>query len=135
MMKIIMTMIIILLISGCSTTRVITPRQGLEINKQATFIMQNNKRFTAKTIKTKEDSVFVVHYSNLEQYSMHFSQVQKVVVERKGKGALHGSLIGGVGAAGLAFLAIPADDEWKRSRSSGAKYRNGGRYPQYLFRS
>jgi len=104
---------------GCSTTRVITPKTGFTLSKDAALVTTNGARLGTRFVKTSGDSIVARDYTFDRDLHFHFSDVQKVEIKDHGKGAWQGFLWGAaVGAViGTAALKIdPVEDPLANAR-------------------
>ena len=90
---------------GCSTTRVITPKTGFTLSKDAVLVTTNGARLGIRFVKTTGDSIVARDYTFDRNLHFHFSEVQKVVVKDHSKGAWQGFWRGVAAGAILGYLA------------------------------
>ncbi len=99
--------------TGCSSTKLIKQEEDLQLYKHATLVMSNNANIDVKSIYTREDSIFAFDYYKNNHLKFHKSDIKKIVMTDRSKGAKHGFLI--AGSVGLLYgvgygLASDVDD-------------------------
>jgi len=92
--------------AGCSTTHFVKWEEDLRIYENATLVGRNNAKIDVKNTTISGDSIVAIdYYSNFELH-FHISDIQKVVVTNRGKGAKQGLLFGGAAGAISGYLAF-----------------------------
>ena len=101
-----------LLFAGCTTNHVIKNGDELSLNKQATLKTTEEKTIQVYNILTQGDSLVAFDLESNNPYYFHLNEIDRVVVKRRGKGALQGSSIGCIAGAGFGY-AISAGSGWE----------------------
>ena len=99
-----LTLMILFLSTGCSTTHTIQPDETLHIRKYATLFKKDFEEIDVSEFYSSGDSIRVRHYDTFEVLEYSKSDVTKIVVRNRSKGALQGLIIGAFGSASLCYL-------------------------------
>ncbi len=87
-------------LTGCSSTRIITPNTDFTLLKNATLITTSGASLGIRYVEVIGDSILARDYSFDRDFHFHFSEIHKVVVKDHRKG----SLIGSIGGAPVGFI-------------------------------
>ena len=101
-----LTFIILFLSTGCTTTttHIIQPDETLHIKKHATLFRKDFQEVDISEFYTSGDSIIVVDYIWNDLLEFSKSDVTKIVVRNRFKGALQGAFIGAFGPSSLCYL-------------------------------
>ena len=99
-----LTFMLLFLSTGCSTTHIIKPDEPLHIRKYATLFKKDFEKIDVSEFYSSGDSIRVLHYDTHELLKYSKSDVTKIIVRNRSKGALQGLIIGAFGSASLCYL-------------------------------
>ena len=102
-----------LALAGCSTTRVVTRDQQLFLERDAVVVLHNDAKLGARSVASRGDTVIAYDYYTNRELRFSFREVDRVVVNNRGRRALGrvlagivlGGLAGAIGGGILGYLA------------------------------
>ena len=101
----------IFILTACSSTRMITPKEDFKLDRKAGLVLDDNAIIGIMSLYTKGDSITARDYSFNREYLFHFSEVQKIEVKDHTRGAWQGFLwLGAIGAAYGTFASFNTDE-------------------------
>lgn len=86
--------IVVVLLSGCTSIQSISPDSELIINANGTLITSDDKSIEVYSISLDNDSLHAFDLTTQDRYSFHVSQLDRLIVKNHLKGALIGASIG-----------------------------------------
>ena len=89
---------------GCSNTHIIQPDEPIHIKKQGTLFKKDLEEINVSEFYSSGDSIIALHQDTNELLEFSKSDVTKIVVRNRFKGALQGAFIGAFGPSSLCYL-------------------------------
>ena len=102
-----LTFIMLFLSIGCSNTHIIKPDEPIHIKKYGTLFKKDLERIDISEFYSLGDSIIALHHNTNEFLEYSKSDVTKIVIWNRGKGAKQGVIAGALGASSLCYLLCP----------------------------
>ena len=102
-----LTFIMLFLSIGCSNTHIIKPYELIHIKKYGTLYKKDLERIDIREFYSLGDSIIALHYDTNELLEYSKSDVTKIVIQDRAKGAKQGAIAGALGASSLCYLLCP----------------------------
>ena len=105
-------------LSGCSTTHLIQPDDQIYIKKYGTLFKKDFERIDVSGFYASGDSIIAIDHDTNELLQFHKSDVKKIVMRDRSKGAKQGAIYTALGALVLALVLPDNPDDALGSRGA-----------------
>ena len=113
--------IMLFLSIGCSNTQIVQPDKSVYIHRYGTLYQTEYQKVDIKEFYTYSDSILAIEFETNNLLHFHKSEVKKIVMRNRSRGAKHGAIAGALVASSLCYLLCPDNSgEALGSKEAGA---------------